>query len=180
MNDLRPGSLKEHPVEKKKSAVEHPGATLARCDCWRGGFCCEATSAGRWEEASGGASRWNRGCEAECHIWPLASMASLALETASRNHPAHTKVAAVAPSTPIAEAAVALSTLELPQDRRATVNPALIATQLPPFLALESVPRLGEKSRRPSTPDIADSRPGIADRRTDRRPSTLVFAAERS
>ncbi|RWW37304.1 hypothetical protein BHE74_00057607, partial [Ensete ventricosum] len=63
---------------------------------------------------------------------------------------------------------------------RAAVNPAPIAGQLPPFLALESVPRLGEKSRRPSTPEIADSRPGIADRRSDRRPSTLVFAAERS
>ncbi|RWV76986.1 hypothetical protein GW17_00062253 [Ensete ventricosum] len=36
----------------------------------------------------------------------------------------------------IAEAAVALSTLELPQDRRAAVNPAPIAAQPPPFLAL--------------------------------------------
>ncbi|RWW23814.1 hypothetical protein GW17_00011923 [Ensete ventricosum] len=41
---------------------------------------------GHWEEASGGASRWNRGaaCEAECSVWLLASMASLALETVSR------------------------------------------------------------------------------------------------
>ncbi|RRT33251.1 hypothetical protein B296_00056246, partial [Ensete ventricosum] len=44
----------------------------------------------------------------------------------------------------------------------ATVNPAPIATQPPPFLVLESVPRLGEKSRRPSMPEIADSLPGIA------------------
>ncbi|RRT31418.1 hypothetical protein B296_00055925 [Ensete ventricosum] len=75
-------------------------------------------------------------------------------------------------STPIAEPTVALSTLELPQDCRATVNQALIAAQPPSFLALESIPRLGEKSRRPSTPEIADSRPGIADRRSDCRPST--------
>ncbi|RZS21135.1 hypothetical protein BHM03_00053728 [Ensete ventricosum] len=81
---------------------------------------------------------------------------------------------------PIAEATVALSMLELPQDRRAAVNPAPITVQPPPFLALESVPRLGEKSRRPSTPEIADSPPGIADRRSDRRPSTLEFTAERS
>ncbi|RZR93325.1 hypothetical protein BHM03_00021796, partial [Ensete ventricosum] len=58
--------------------------------------------------------------------------------------------------------------------------PAPIAAQPPPFLALESVPRLGEKSRCPSTPEIADSPPGIADRRSDRRPSTLEFTAERS
>ncbi|RZR97263.1 hypothetical protein BHM03_00026406, partial [Ensete ventricosum] len=75
---------------------------------------------------------------------------------------------------------VALSTLELPQDRSAAVNPAPIAAQPPPFLALESVPRLGEKSRRPSTPEIADSPPGIADRRSNCRPSILEFAAERS
>ncbi|RRT35235.1 hypothetical protein B296_00023897 [Ensete ventricosum] len=42
----------------------------------------------------------------------------------------------------------------------ATVNPAPIAAQPPPFLALEFVPRLGEKSRRPSMPEIADSSPG--------------------
>ncbi|RRT38227.1 hypothetical protein B296_00042775 [Ensete ventricosum] len=81
---------------------------------------------------------------------------------------------------PIAEAVVALSTLELPQDRRAAVNPGPIAVQPPPFLTLEFVPRLGEKSHRPSTPEIADSPPGIADRRSDRRPSTLEFIAERS
>ncbi|RZS27418.1 hypothetical protein BHM03_00060870, partial [Ensete ventricosum] len=75
---------------------------------------------------------------------------------------------------------VALSTLELPQDRRAAVSPAPIAAQPPPFLALESVPRLGEKRCRPSMPEIADSTPGIADRRSDRRPSTLEFTAERS
>ncbi|RWW13485.1 hypothetical protein GW17_00022788 [Ensete ventricosum] len=75
---------------------------------------------------------------------------------------------------------VALSTLELPQDHRATVNLAPIAVQPPPFLALESVPRLGEKSCRPSTPEIADSMPGIADRKSDCRPSILEFAAERS
>ncbi|RZS25802.1 hypothetical protein BHM03_00059058 [Ensete ventricosum] len=57
------------------------------------------------------------------------------------------------------------------------MNPAPIIAQPPPFLALESVPRLGEKSRRPSTPEIADSPPRIADRRSDRRPSTLEFAA---
>ncbi|RRT31890.1 hypothetical protein B296_00058052, partial [Ensete ventricosum] len=78
------------------------------------------------------------------------------------------------------EAAVALSTLELPQDRRAAVNPAPIATQPPPFLALESILRIGEKSRRPSTPEITDSRPVINDRRSDRRPSMLEFTAERS
>ncbi|RRT33213.1 hypothetical protein B296_00042739, partial [Ensete ventricosum] len=44
----------------------------------------------------------------------------------------------------------------------AAVNLAPIAAQPPPFLALESVPRLGEKSRRPSTPEIADSPLGIA------------------
>ncbi|RRT39687.1 hypothetical protein B296_00044700, partial [Ensete ventricosum] len=60
----------------------------------------------------------------------------------------------------------------------ATVNPAPIVAQPPPFLALESVPCLGEKSHRPSTPEIADSSPGIADRRSDRRPSTLEFVAE--
>ncbi|RRT31152.1 hypothetical protein B296_00058597, partial [Ensete ventricosum] len=54
----------------------------------------------------------------------------------------------------------------------AAVNPAIIAAQPPSFLALESVPRLGEKSRSSSTPEIADSRLGIADRRSDRRPST--------
>ncbi|RWW39531.1 hypothetical protein BHE74_00055126 [Ensete ventricosum] len=96
------------------------------------------------------------------------------------HHPSHTKVAAVALSTPIAEAVVALSTLELPHDRRAAVNPAPFAAQPPSFLALESVPRLGEKRRRPSTPEIVDSPPGIADRRSDRLPSTLEFAAERS
>ncbi|RWV97771.1 hypothetical protein GW17_00039417, partial [Ensete ventricosum] len=89
------------------------------------------------------------------------------------HHPSNTKVAAVALSTPIAEAAVALGVAA----GRAAVNPAPIAAQPPPFLALESVPLLGEKSRRPSTPEIADSPPGIADRRSDRRPS---FAAERS
>ncbi|RZS25478.1 hypothetical protein BHM03_00058682, partial [Ensete ventricosum] len=94
-----------------------------------------------------------------------------------RSHPWH---AVVALSTPIAEAAVALSTLELTQDRRAAVNPAPIATQPPPFLALESVPRLGEKSRRPSMPEIAYSPPGIADLRSNRQPSTLEFTAERS
>ncbi|RZR99112.1 hypothetical protein BHM03_00028594 [Ensete ventricosum] len=35
------------------------------------------------------------------------------------------------------------------------------------IFALESVPCLGEKSRRPSTPKITDSTPGIADRRSD-------------
>ncbi|RRT67238.1 hypothetical protein B296_00038112 [Ensete ventricosum] len=79
-----------------------------------------------------------------------------------------------------AASAVALSMLELPRDRRATVNPAPIAAQPPPFLALESVPCLGEKSRRPSTPEIADSPPGITDLRRDRRPSTLEFTAGRS
>ncbi|RZS28795.1 hypothetical protein BHM03_00062441, partial [Ensete ventricosum] len=72
-----------------------------------------------------------------------------------------------------AEAAIALGVAA----GRAAVNPAPIAAQPPPFLALESVPLLGEKSRRPSTPEIADSPPGIADRKSDRRPS---FAAERS
>ncbi|RZS29186.1 hypothetical protein BHM03_00062877, partial [Ensete ventricosum] len=66
------------------------------------------------------------------------------------------------------------------QSAAAAVNLAPIATQLPPFLTLESIPRLGEKSRRPSTPEIANSRPGIADRRSDCRPSTLVFAVKRS
>ncbi|RZR73063.1 hypothetical protein BHM03_00019672 [Ensete ventricosum] len=75
---------------------------------------------------------------------------------------------------PRGEEATTLPTL------RAAVNPAPIAAQPPPFLALESVPCLGEKSRRPSTPEIVDSPPGIADRRSDRRPSTLEFAAERS
>ncbi|RRT41611.1 hypothetical protein B296_00052106, partial [Ensete ventricosum] len=65
-------------------------------------------------------------------------------------------------------------------DRRATVNPAPITAPPPPFLALESVPRLGEKSHRPSTLEIADSPPGITDRRSDRRPSTLEFTAVRS
>ncbi|RWW36521.1 hypothetical protein BHE74_00058449, partial [Ensete ventricosum] len=108
----------------------------------------------------------------------------------AKEHPAGTEDAKQSRSHPwrrsrrpfpsIAEAAVALSTLELPQDRRATVNPAPIAAQPPPFLALESVPRLGEKSRHPSMPEIADSPPGIADCRSDRWPSTLEFTAERS
>ncbi|RRT43795.1 hypothetical protein B296_00045339 [Ensete ventricosum] len=89
-------------------------------------------------------------------------------------------LAVIALSTPTAEVVVALSTLELSQDHRATVNLAPIAVQPPPFLALESVPRLGEKSCRPSTPEIADSMPGIADRKSDCRPSILEFAAERS
>ncbi|RWW00698.1 hypothetical protein BHE74_00027871 [Ensete ventricosum] len=56
------------------------------------------------------------------------------------------------------------------------MNPAPIAAQPPSFLALESVPRLGEKSRCPSTPEITDSMLGITDPRSDRRPSTLEFA----
>ncbi|RRT68427.1 hypothetical protein B296_00035779, partial [Ensete ventricosum] len=54
-----------------------------------------------------------------------------------------------------------------------TVNLAPMAVQPAPFLALESVPHLGEKSRRPSTLEIADSTLGIGDRRSNRRPSTL-------
>ncbi|RRT31369.1 hypothetical protein B296_00054175, partial [Ensete ventricosum] len=75
---------------------------------------------------------------------------------------------------------VTLSTLEVPQDRRAAVNPATIAAQPPPFITLESVPRLGEKSRHPSTAEIANSPLGIVDRRSDRRPSTFEFVAEQS
>ncbi|RWV78920.1 hypothetical protein BHE74_00031790 [Ensete ventricosum] len=79
------------------------------------------------------------------------------------HHPSHTKVAAVALSTPIAEAVITLSTLELPWDRRAAVNPTPIVAQPPPFLALESIPHLGEKSRHPFMPEITDFMPRIAD-----------------
>ncbi|RZR77470.1 hypothetical protein BHM03_00002568 [Ensete ventricosum] len=78
---------------------------------------------------------------------------------------------------PRGEEATTLPTL---RSQPAVVNPAPIAAQPPPFLALESVPRLGEKSCRHSMPEIVDSTPGIADHRNDRRPSTLEFTAKRS
>ncbi|RWW52395.1 hypothetical protein BHE74_00041189, partial [Ensete ventricosum] len=53
------------------------------------------------------------------------------------------------PEPPIAEAAVALSTPDLSQDRKAAVNLAPITVQPPPFLALEVVPCLGEKKPQP-------------------------------
>ncbi|RWW46137.1 hypothetical protein BHE74_00047955, partial [Ensete ventricosum] len=62
----------------------------------------------------------------------------------------------------------------------AAVNPGPIAAQPPPFLDQESIPCLGEKSRRPSTPEIVDSPIGIADCSSNRQPSTLEFTAERS
>ncbi|RWW42654.1 hypothetical protein BHE74_00051804 [Ensete ventricosum] len=58
----------------------------------------------------------------------------------------------------IAKAVIALSMLDLPQDCRATANPALIVAQPPPFLALEAIPRLGEKKPPPIHTEIADRR----------------------
>ncbi|RRT48250.1 hypothetical protein B296_00043563 [Ensete ventricosum] len=84
MSDLWAGSSIEHPVGKKP-AEEHPTLkkpVVAACEenpapaRLLERIPCEATSYDRWEEASGGASRWNRGVayEAECRVWPLVSM----------------------------------------------------------------------------------------------------------
>ncbi|RWW59749.1 hypothetical protein BHE74_00033290 [Ensete ventricosum] len=53
------------------------------------------------------------------------------------------------PESPIAEVVVALSMPDLSQDRKAAVNAAPITAQPPSFLALEVVPRLGEKKPPP-------------------------------
>ncbi|RRT68429.1 hypothetical protein B296_00035795 [Ensete ventricosum] len=117
MNDLGPGSLKEHSVEKK-SVVEHPA---------------QATGKKLAEEH------------------PARTEDAKQSAASGRSHP-----------------------------RRRSRRPFHAGVAAGSQSGSEPSPnrRPASTVSRPSTPEITDSTLGIADRQSDRRPSTLEFAAE--